>query len=234
MGLLPVILAAGMSTRMGGKPKALLEIDKRTLIAHCLNELQKIGVNRALVITGHKSSLVEKACYVSDGFDIDFLFNERYADLNNFYSVYLACKLSRGEHLLIVNCDVYFKPRVLDAIKSLLSADLTIAVDDSTVDDEALGVEISNGRPLRLSKSIPASRAAGEFIGLSVLSGRGQKRYNECVEESLIRGETNLYYEDIYTRMIPSANVEAIRVSARDWMEIDTPEDYAEAQRRFG
>jgi 8-oxo-dGTP diphosphatase len=57
MGLIGVIPAAGKATRMGeigaSLPKALIEIDGRTLLERSIGTLKYLGVSRIVVVVGH-------------------------------------------------------------------------------------------------------------------------------------------------------------------------------------
>ena len=57
MGLIGVIPAAGKATRMGelgaSLPKALIEVDGRTLLERSIETLRSIGVSRIVVVVGH-------------------------------------------------------------------------------------------------------------------------------------------------------------------------------------
>jgi NDP-sugar pyrophosphorylase family protein len=57
MGLTGVIPAAGKATRMGAVgaslPKALIEIEGRTLLERSIETLKSIGVSRVVVVVGH-------------------------------------------------------------------------------------------------------------------------------------------------------------------------------------
>jgi NDP-sugar pyrophosphorylase family protein len=62
MGLIGVIPAAGKASRMGqlGEtlPKALIEVEGRTLLERSIETLQKIGVSRITVVVGHLSEQI--------------------------------------------------------------------------------------------------------------------------------------------------------------------------------
>lgn len=53
-----IVLAAGMASRMGGNPKALLEWGRHTVIESIVNTLLPFRLTEIVVVTGHKSNEV--------------------------------------------------------------------------------------------------------------------------------------------------------------------------------
>jgi len=56
-----VLLAAGAGSRLGGRPKALLELGGVPLVRRALVALSGAGVDEVAVVTGHHAALVEAA-----------------------------------------------------------------------------------------------------------------------------------------------------------------------------
>lgn len=54
-----VLLAAGAGARLGGKPKALLELDGVPLIARMVRALRGAGVEQLVVVLGHHASDIQ-------------------------------------------------------------------------------------------------------------------------------------------------------------------------------
>jgi len=54
-----VLLAAGAGSRLGGKPKCLLELDGIPLILRQLGALEKAGVDEVVVVLGYYAELIE-------------------------------------------------------------------------------------------------------------------------------------------------------------------------------
>ncbi len=71
-----VILAAGMSTRLG-RPKQLLEIDGRALVAHVVDAALASALDEVIVVTGHQSGAVEAALGTRE---VRFCLNECFRD----------------------------------------------------------------------------------------------------------------------------------------------------------
>jgi molybdenum cofactor cytidylyltransferase len=55
-----IVLAAGLSTRMGGYPKPLLPFGDRTIIEHILTVLAQCPIGETIVVTGHRHPELEQ------------------------------------------------------------------------------------------------------------------------------------------------------------------------------
>ncbi len=71
-----VILAAGLSTRMGDF-KPLLSIGPRTLLGHAINLFQICGIADIVVVKGHKSQALQQEL---DRYHCPSVLNEQFAD----------------------------------------------------------------------------------------------------------------------------------------------------------
>ena len=59
--LAAVILSAGKSERMGGRPKALLQLKGKTFLEHVLESITRSGITQTVVVVGHHRSEIEAA-----------------------------------------------------------------------------------------------------------------------------------------------------------------------------
>src|SRR3954466_6573988 len=107
-----VILAGGTGSRLkavtGGKAKALVEVGGRPLILHQLEALADHGIGPVLVIVGYQAAELRKVI----GERAETLENERYAETNSLYSLWLARQWIKGPFVLL-NCDLFFDPEIL-------------------------------------------------------------------------------------------------------------------------
>lgn len=72
-----LILAAGLSSRMGGSPKALRGIGSASMLARCAAALGQGGADRILVVTGHRREEVRAA---SDALGLETVHNPGYEE----------------------------------------------------------------------------------------------------------------------------------------------------------
>ena len=57
--IVAVVLAAGTASRMGGRPKCLLQRDGQTLLNRLLTALENAGVDETVLVLGHKADIIQ-------------------------------------------------------------------------------------------------------------------------------------------------------------------------------
>ena len=221
-----VILAAGAGRRLGGLPKALYPVAGRPLLDWALERLGAAGIEHTLVVTGFHADAVERHL---DG-RARPVRNPESRDCENFVSLAVGLRAAPPGPVLVLNADVILAPGVVEATLADRSP-LALAVCAGATDAEALKVEITGGRVVRLGKLLAPAASAGEFIGLSRLSELARGRYLERVDAARAAGRRDLYYEDVYSEICGELGATVVDVAADDWAEIDTPADVAAAER---
>jgi len=72
-----IVLAAGLSTRMGGQPKPLLPFGEQTVIQRILGVLDECTVPEIVVVSGHHHHALDRAL---TGMPVKCVFNPSYAN----------------------------------------------------------------------------------------------------------------------------------------------------------
>ena len=62
-----VVLAAGTASRMGGRPKSLLQREGQTLLARLLSKLAEAGIDDTVLVLGHHASTTNANIKLSKG-----------------------------------------------------------------------------------------------------------------------------------------------------------------------
>ena len=93
-----VILAAGLSTRFGGKPKALAESGGRSLLRAVVDKSRLAGINKIKVVTGHHKAEVEEA---ARALDVETIHNADY-EQGMFSSVKTGVRAMAGTESFFV------------------------------------------------------------------------------------------------------------------------------------
>lgn len=224
-----VILAAGMGSRLntmtGGGSKALVEIGGRPLILHTLEALADHGIGPVLVIVGHEAHMLQEVI----GDRAEVLLNDRFAETNSLYSLWLARDWIKGEFLLL-NCDLFFDPRILD---ELLDEPGNVLAYDSTSSRgrEQTKVALQKRRVVDLGKDLPSQSARGESLGMLKFDAVGARALMAIADHLIGEGQENAWVIEA-TRMVCRDHVVlGLNVAGHAWAEIDFPYDLDVARR---
>ena len=234
-----VILAASRGHEFGDltqdRPKCMLEINGKSILARQVETLNRTGVKDITVVVGHGKEAVTlpNLCLVE---------NRDHAQGGILLSYLLALR-SLEKHCLVSFGDILYETHIL---KDLMAqeGDIVLAVDtswwhgdkpgreiDSVIGQRAPGDDYLCDRcvPIRtMGVHIPRKEAHGEWIGLMKLTAQGASRFafeleDFRKEDSGVFAETGI---DGFFRRIMERGVEvrALYVHGH-WLDIDTPED---------
>jgi bifunctional UDP-N-acetylglucosamine pyrophosphorylase / glucosamine-1-phosphate N-acetyltransferase len=163
-----VILAAGKGTRMKSDlPKVLHELAGRPLLDHVLDTTAGAGIDRMVVVVGHKAHLVEETCSRPG---IDFVLQE--PQLGTGHAVQMAVPaLREGGYCVVLAGDVPLLRtetlrRLVEGTKS--SGDAAVVLTCLVDDAGAYGriIKDDTGRVLKIVEAVDASEAelaVGEY-----------------------------------------------------------------------
>jgi len=72
-----LVLAAGMSRRMGSVNKLLLKIDGETMLERSIRPILEAGLDRVVVVTGYESEKIESCL---SGYKVEFVHNDQFEE----------------------------------------------------------------------------------------------------------------------------------------------------------
>jgi len=239
------ILAAGIGQRLrpltDDKPKALVEVAGRSFLSRMIAQLVAVGVTELVVATGYCEPAVERALSTCP---IPWVLrrNDAYDRTQNSVSLH-ACAdaLLRGgaQDTFKLDGDVILDVEILRRLKQTLESsrcDLVAAVDPKPgLGAEEMKVQLDPARPDRIvafGKHLDPKASAGESIGVELIAARVVSPIVDALGALVTSGTTNLYYEDVYDRLLRTQHpldVRAVMVGDLPWTEVDTAEDLARA-----
>ncbi len=231
-----VILVAGVGERLRplteDRPKALVPVGDETLLGRTIRLLVDHGVGELILATGYREDAVRAA---TQGLPVPVHYcpNPAYATTQNGMSLLECEQAVAGRSFYKLDGDLLFRPEVLDRLDQC-PAPLAVAVDKAArLGQEEMKVRLDGAGPRIASfgKHLEPSSCAGESIGLERVSGVAVLRLFHGLRAAQQAGETHLYYEDVYARLIDKGQeAEAVDVSDLPWAEVDTREDLAHAR----
>ncbi|MFX0090521.1 MAG: NTP transferase domain-containing protein [Candidatus Hodarchaeota archaeon] len=225
-----IILAAGTGSRLAlltkDTPKALLPVNKLAIVEYQIHYLREIGVCNISIVTGH---LAHKFGYLTEKYArIELIYNNHYANWNNFYSMYLSRHRLIG-NTYVIDGDTYLKRNFLS---------------DHTIDKSCYFIGFRTNNKNEWSPDIDKE---GRVVNLRITSSPAFRligvSYWTRRDAQIIVNLLNYYYESTndwkrwFWDDVPKLHLEQLQVTTKiveenDWMEIDTLEDYIKLEQK--
>jgi choline kinase len=238
--MLGIVLAAGGGTRLrpltDTLPKTLLPVEgDRTIFELAIANLRSVDITDIVVVTGHGAALINDVAGTLErryGVTVHPVFNDRYADWNNAYSLWLA-RDAFDQSALLVNGDtvhpVEVQHRLLDARGQ---APVLLALDDQkALGDEEMKVELrADGRVERINKALDPTAVDGEYIGVSLIEADAAEPLADALRATYEK-DPDLYYEDGYQLLADRGGViRTAAIGTARWVEVDNFSDLERAR----
>jgi L-glutamine-phosphate cytidylyltransferase len=224
-----LILAAGYGSRMGDltadRPKAMLDVDGRSLIEHQLDALASYGVRDVTVVVGYQAQRMREHL----GKRVTFVENKRYRETNSVYSLWLARDvLRRGA--MVMNSDLLVSQELFGRLVMAPVEDAVLVDRTSEMDEEEMKVKIWQGFAVDFGKDLPASDAHAENVGILKFGAEGGRRLVEHLDALIGGGLVNAWAPRAFRALASAWPLRAIDTAGLPWTEIDFPEDLARAR----
>lgn len=228
-----VILVAGIGSRLrpmtDDRPKALVDLGGETILGRTVRLLADYGVRKVVLATGYREDAV-RAALEGAPLAVEYCRNPEYDRTQNSVSLALCRSAIGSDTFFKLDGDVVFQRQVLERLDAS-SSELAVAVDAGRMlDAEAMKVTVSGLDITAFGKGIDLARSAGESIGIERIAARASGVLFDAMEQAIAQGETGLYYEDFYSRLIASGSLTAEAVAVKDlpWTEVD---DFADLEK---
>jgi choline kinase len=231
-----IVLAAGVGKRLlaasGGRPKCLIEIGGRSLLARLLAGLASAGVRDAVVVTGFGAEAVAEAVGALAG-DVRArcVVNPRYSE-GAILSLFAARDVLRAGAALIMDADVLCAQTLLDRLvrsphPNCFLLDGSVA---STGEEQMLLVRDGRVRDI-VRGGAPGFELQGESVGFLKLSAPAAALLETLLASRVAAGHTGIEHEEVYPDLLARVDVGFERVDGLPWTEIDFPGDVVHAER---
>jgi choline kinase len=214
-----------MGALTADRPKAMLDVDGRSLIEHQLDDLAAFGVNNVTVVAGYQSQRLREHL----GTRAHFVENARYRETNSLYSLWLARDVIR-RGAIVMNSDLLASRELLARLVQAPSEDAVLVDRTSVLDDEEMKVTIWNGFAVDFGKDLPAEASHAENVGILKFGAEGGRRLVEHLDALIGGGLVNAWAPRAFRAFAHVWPLRAIETEGLPWTEIDFPEDLRRAR----
>lgn len=215
-----IILAAGLGTRLrpmtDNTPKALVRVNDKPLVEYQIEYLKEKNINEIIVVVGY---LHEQFDYLKEKYGVELVYNDKYAEYNNFYSLYLVKDYLANSY--VIDADNYlFKNMFRDDI--IRSTYFSVYREDC--ENEWFLVY---GDDYKVKDIIVDSKAGRILSGVSFWDEPTAKKIVEFIDKSYTSGEfTTLYWDNMVKDNISELDVYVEELEYNSIYEIDSVKDY--------
>ena len=213
-----VLLAAGVGRRLGhDKPKALLEIGGRTLLARHLENLASLGIP-VRIVTGFMAGLLE-----GHALDAEFVHNPEFRR-GSLISLRHALD-GLDEDAVIMDADVLYDPSILADVCAL---ERGFAIDPRTdPGDEEMMIGVQEGAVRAIRRgALGGFDLVGEGVGFFKIDASSLPALRTCIDAADPEGD----YECALDAFVGEHGAQYVEVAGRPWTEIDFEEDVVRAE----
>lgn len=234
-----IVLAAGSGRRLrphtDSRPKPLVEVAGQPMLTRMVAQLRDFGVREIVVVVGDRAAQVEAALRGADG--VRFVEAPDYARTNNASSLQRVGDVLRAG-AFVIEGDVVCDPAI---VRALVDADPSRphwAVRPFLPGMDGALLSGEPGGPLTALRLVrnphPDERHEGyKSMGMLALSATYGAQLADWLDAEHDAGRTDRYFDLVIESHLALDAPNLLVLASGRWMEVDTPEDLAEARRLF-
>jgi L-glutamine-phosphate cytidylyltransferase len=234
-----IILAAGRGSRLGplgkGRPKCLVELSGRPLIARQIAALRGGGVSEIGVVRGYRADMIEFSGLV-------YFENPRWRETNMVRSLGTAAQWLRAGPVIVSYADIFFRREL---VRALLESrdDLAVAYDpnwhalwsrrfaEPLSDAETFRAD-SEGRLLEIGgKTEAVEEIAGQYMGLLRIAPPAWRAIEDVLDRLDPQVRDKLDMTGLLQRLLQQGVRIATIPAEGQWGEVDSASDLALYER---
>ncbi len=229
-----IILAAGVGRRLKDyfdRPKCLLEINGKTLIARYLSELSKLEIKSIVIVAGYKKDqIIREVKNLKVHSIVSFVYNPEYAE-GSILSLY-AAKNEINDDIILMDGDVYFESDVSSKLLHSKYENCILLDRTAKYDEEAMMVEISDDRAVTMARGLKGRyNSVGEWVGFIRLRKETARTLLDIASEKITQNLLTIGYEDCFPDLFKKTVINCEYVDGLKWIEIDFKKDVSRARR---
>ncbi len=245
-----LVLAAGVGKRLAPlteeRPKGLIELGGRSLLARLLDGLQAAGVRETAVVVGYLQEQIR--AHLGDthrGMPVRYLENPAYAG-GPLLSLWTGRDEFEEDDVVLADGDVLFAPALLEGVIRSADANVFLGEPDFVDTGEEQNLYVRDGQVVALRRGVMGPPetpydARAEWVGFVKIGRLAGTELAASLDAFVRSGRTDGDYERALDGLLPGHRFVVCSTEGLPWIEIDFPQDLQAAEseilprlRRFG
>jgi choline kinase len=234
-----LVLAAGIGKRLAPltdeRPKGLIELGSRSLLARLLDGFQAVGVRETVLVVGYRQEMIRAALGPAHrGMPLRYLENPAYTRGPRL-SLWTGRAEFERDDVLLADGDVLFAPALLERVVRAPAANAFLAEPEFTDTGEEIVLYSRGDQVLAIRRGVAGPPEAtydgkAEWVGF-VKVGRAAGIKLAAILDGFVRqGRTEGDYEAGLDALLPRHRFIACSTGGLPWIEIDFPQDLQAAE----
>ena len=230
-----ILLAAGRGSRLGertkDRPKCMVEVRRKTILARCITALEQAGIERDQIgiVTGYRNDLIDVP-------GVTYFHNADWENTNMFCSLLEAKAWLEQEPCLVCYSDIIFSPKAIEALQAD-NAPLSITyytgfwelcsarMADPLADLETFRIDMQ-GMLTEIGKK-PSCRedVMGQYMGLLRFTPESWHWVMQTIADTLPKPVAKLDMTTLLQSMLEHGYPIHTIATDEPWLECDTQQD---------
>jgi len=234
-----LVLAAGIGKRLAPytdeRPKGLIELGGRSLLARLLDGLAAAGVRETALVVGYRQAAIRAALGASHrGMPLRYLENAAYTR-GPLLSLWTGRGAFAADDVVLADGDVLFAPALLTRVVEAPEPDVFLAEPDFMDTGEEQILYSSTARVVALRRGVmgPPDRAydaRAEWVGFVKVGRAAGRDLTGVLDDMVRRGQVEGDYEVALDLLLSRHRFVACPTGGLPWIEIDFPQDLEDAE----
>jgi choline kinase len=234
-----LVLAAGVGKRLApltdDRPKGLIELGGRSILARLLDGLHAAGVDETALVVGYRQEMIRSALGGSHrGMPLRYLENPAYTRGPRL-SLWTGRAALQRDDVVLADGDVLFAPALLDRVIRAPADNVFLAEPEFADTGEEIVLYGAGERVAGIRRGVAGPPklpydSRTEWVGFAKI-GRAAGAAMAAILDDYVRGgQTEGDYEAALDALLPHHAFVACRTEGLPWIEIDFPQDLQAAE----
>jgi L-glutamine-phosphate cytidylyltransferase len=234
-----LVLAAGMGKRLAPlteeRPKGLIELGGRSLLARLLDGLQAAGVGETVLVVGYRQEMIRTALGASHrGMPLRYVVNPEF-EKGPRLSLWAGRAEFLGDDVVLADGDVLFAPALLERVVRSPEPSVFLGEPEFVDTGEEINLYRAGDRVVAIRRGVsgpPAVpyEARAEWVGF-VKVGRAAGAALAAALDAMVRdGHVDGDYEVALDGLLARHPFTMCPTDGLPWVEIDFPQDLHAAE----